>query len=201
MAKLKISPNRMELSRLKKRLTIAKKGHKLLKDKQEQLVRNFFEIIEKNRSLRKDLDLALFNSYQSFNLAKAIMGSEKVESAIMSPTLKTDIIIGEKQIMNLKTPTFQLNMSGDSICYSVLESSVSLDESVMAYTKVFKQLLILAEIEKSITELAKEIISTRRRVNALEYVLIPNLQETIKDIVGKLSEMERSSIVKLMFVK
>jgi V/A-type H+-transporting ATPase subunit D len=201
MAVLKINPNRMELSRLKSRLKIAKKGHKLLKDKQEQLIRNFFNIIDESKTLRKEVDASLIRAYQSFSLAKAIMGEEKIESAIMAPTLITNIVIGERQIMNLKVPTFDIDISGDPLSYSPIESSVELDEATSIFAKVIQKLLALAEIEKSIVELANEIIGTRRRVNALEYILIPNLQETIRAIQSKLSEMERSNIVKLMFVK
>lgn len=198
---LKVNPNRMELMKLKKRLKLAQKGHKLLKDKQEQLIRSFFEIVKENKELRKEVEESLIQAYQSFMVAQALMGEEKVEEAILLPAASPELEFGKRQIMNLKVPTFEVNIKGDPLCYSPVETSVELDNSVKTFSEVVKKLLILAEKEKAITELANEIINTRRRVNALEYILVPNLQETIKYIGDKLSEMERSNISRLMKIK
>ncbi len=198
---LKVNPNRMELMKLKKRLTLAAKGHKLLKDKQEQLIRSFFEIVKENSALRKEVEKNLTNAYQSFLVAKAIMGENKLEESILMPTVSTSIQYGKKQIMNLQVLTFQAVISGDPLCYGPSGTSVELDNSIKVFSKMIEKLLILAEKEKAITELANEIINTRRRVNALEYILIPNLKETIKYIASKLNEMERSNISRLMKIK
>ncbi|HCL57372.1 MAG TPA: V-type ATP synthase subunit D [Spirochaetia bacterium] len=198
---LKVNPNRMELMKLKKSLKLAQKGHKLLKDKQEQLIRNFFEIIKANKELRKTVEEKLIKAYKSFLVAKAVMGEEKIEEAVMMPTLTTDIKYGKQQIMNLKVPTFDVVTSGEILSFGLSGTSVELDNSVKIFSQVIRDLLILAEKEKAIIELANEIINTRRRVNALEYILVPNLKETIKYIGNKLNEMERSNISRLMKIK
>lgn len=198
---LKVNPNRMELMKLKKRLKLSQRGHKLLKDKQEQLIRSFFEIVNEIKELRKEVEASLTKAYQSFLVAKAIMGEEKTEEAILLPAASPSIEYGKKQIMNLQVPTFDVEIKGDPLCYSPIETSVELDDSVKVFAKVLKKLLILAEKEKATTELAYEIINTRRRVNALEYIMIPNLNETIKYIGDKLNEMERSNTSRLMKIK
>ncbi|PKL11854.1 MAG: V-type ATP synthase subunit D [Spirochaetae bacterium HGW-Spirochaetae-6] len=198
---LKVNPNRMELMKLKKRTKLAKKGHKLLKDKQEQLIRSFFEIVRENKQLRKEVETDLIQAYQSFLVAKAIMGEEKTEEAIMLPTVSTDVKYGRRQIMNLKVPTFEVIIGGEPLSYGPAGTSVELDNSVKIFSRVIEKLLILAEKEKAITELANEIINTRRRVNALEYIMIPNLIQTVKYINDKLNEMERSNISRLMKIK
>jgi len=187
---LKVNPNRMELMKLKKRLLLARKGHKLLKDKQEQLIRIFFQIVRENKALRKSVEDALIEAYQSFLVAKSFMGEEKVEEAILMPTVKIKIDYGKTQIVE-----------GDILSYSTIETSTYLDDSVIKFREVLEKMLVLAEKEKAIIELANEIINTRRRVNALEYILIPNLIETIKYIRDKLNEMERSNIARLMKIK
>lgn len=198
---LKVNPNRMELMKLKKRLLLARKGHKLLKDKQEQLIRSFFQIVRENKALRKSVEDALIEAYQSFLVAKSFMGEEKVEEAILMPTVKIKIDYGKTQIMNLQVPTFKPIVEGDILSYSTIETSTYLDDSVIKFREVLEKMLVLAEKEKAIIELANEIINTRRRVNALEYILIPNLIETIKYIRDKLNEMERSNIARLMKIK
>jgi V/A-type H+-transporting ATPase subunit D len=198
---LKVNPNRMELMKLKKRMKLAQKGHKLLKDKQEQLIRTFFEIVKENRELRTNVEKSLIQAYKSFLVAKSIMGEEKTEEAILLPAVTPKVQYGKQQIMNLKVPTFDVEIEGDHFCYSPTETSVELDNSVKTFSEVIRQMLIMAEKEKAIIELANEIINTRRRVNALEYILIPNLKDTIKFITGKLNEMERSNISRLMKIK
>lgn len=200
MAILKVNPNRMELSRLRSKLKIANKGYKLLKDKQEQLIRHFFILIKDYKKMRKEVEESLIKAYQSFLIAKSSMGESNVEQAILKPTLESSVITGKKQIMNLEVPTFEISLKGSPFCYSLIETTVELDESVEIFSHVLKKLLLLAEYEQSIILLAEEIITTRRRVNALEYILVPDLEDTIKDIKNKLSEMERAAIVQLMFI-
>lgn len=191
----------MELMKLKKRVELAGKGHKLLKDKQEQLIRTFFLIVKENKELRKNVESELIQAYQSFLVAKALMGDEKVEESVMIPTVMARVIFGQNQIMNLKVPTFKVSIEGEPLSYGLSGSSVEMDNSVKIFFRAIEQMLFLAEKEKAITELANEIINTRRRVNALEYILIPNLKETIKYIESKLAEMERSNISRLIKIK
>jgi len=198
---LQINPTRMELLRLKKRLLLAKRGHKLLKDKQDELVRNFLEIIEDTKRLRIEADNEVQSVYQSFSLAEGIVGSATIENLFSISGVETEIKFKTKTIMNLKVPKFEVDIRGDPFNYGDAKSSVLVDKCVLRYRKLLSTLLKLAELEKTSILLAEEIEKTRRRVNALEYILIPNIAETIKYISMKLSEMERSNLTRIMKVK
>ncbi len=198
---LDINPTRQELLRLKKRLVLAKKGHKLLKDKQDELVRNFLEIIEDTKLLRIEADRETESVYQSFSLAEGVVGGACIENLFSIPGARTDIKSRTKTIMNLKVPQFEVEISGDPYDYGDAVSSVLVDISVRMYGTFLETLLRLAELEKASILLAEEIEKTRRRVNALEYILIPNYTDTIKYITMKLAEMERSNLTRIMKVK
>jgi V/A-type H+-transporting ATPase subunit D len=198
---LAINPTRQELQRLKKRLVLAQKGHKLLKDKQDELVRNFLEIIEDTKKLRVQADRDIQNVYQSFSLAEGVVGGASIESLFSMPGAHTDVKSGTRQIMNLKVPQFEVVITGNPYDYGDARSSVLVDRSVRMYGDMLQTLLKLAELEKASILLAEEIERTRRRVNALEYILIPNITDTIKYITMKLSEMERSNLTRIMKVK
>lgn len=201
MALLRVNPNRMELMNLKKRYKLAQRGHKLLKDKQDELVRRFLEICNENRELRISVEKEIQKAYSSFLIAKAVMPEEQLEEAIMIPSMDMKLIHDKRAIMNLRVPTFKLEATGDPVCYGYTETSVELDNAIKVFHDVLKKLVRLAEVEKSTIELAEEIIRTRRRVNALEYILMPNIIETIKYIKMKLDEVERSTLSRLMKVK
>ncbi len=198
---LEINPTRQELLRLKKRLVLAQKGHKLLKDKQDELVRNFLEIIEDTKKLRIEADRETESVYQSFSLAEGVVGGPHIENLFSIPGARTDIRSRTKTIMNLKIPQFEVDISGDPYDYGDAQSSVLVDMSVRKYGQFLETLLRLAELEKASILLAEEIEKTRRRVNALEYILIPNYIDTIKYITMKLTEMERSNLTRIMKVK
>jgi len=198
---LDINPTRQELLRLKKRLVLAKKGHKLLKDKQDELVRNFLEIIEDTKKLRIEADRETESVYQSYSLAEGVVGGAHIENLFSIPGARTDIKSRTRTIMNLKVPQFEVEISGDPYDYGEAQSSVLVDASVRKYGKFLETLLKLAELEKTSILLAEEIEKTRRRVNALEYILIPNYIDTIKYITMKLAEMERSNLTRIMKVK
>jgi V/A-type H+-transporting ATPase subunit D len=198
---LDINPTRQELLRLKKRLALAQKGHKLLKDKQDELVRNFLEIIEDTKKLRIEADRETESVYWSYSLAEGVVGGAAIENLFSIPGARTDIRFKTKTIMNLKVPQFEVEISGDPYDYGDAESSVLVDTSVRKYAKFLETLLKLAELEKTSILLAEEIEKTRRRVNALEYILIPNYVDTIKYITMKLAEMERSNLTRIMKVK
>ncbi len=201
MAVIKVNPNRMELMNLKKRLKLAQRGHKLLKGKQDELIQRFIEIVHENRELRISVEKELAKAYSSFLIAKAVMPEEELEEAIMIPSMEMTLTPGKKAIMNLRVPTFELKAEGDPVCYGYTETSVELDNAIKIFAEILKKLIRLAEVEKSVIELAEEIIRTRRRVNALEYILMPNLKETIKYVKMKLDENERSTLARLMKVK
>ena len=204
MAKLKINPTRMALSELKLRLVTAKRGHKLLKDKQDELMRQFINLIKENKKLRVEVEKELSESFKSFLLASATMSPLFLESAVSFPKEKLSVDIKSKNIMSVNVPEMKFvkeEMEGSIFPYGFVQTSAELDDTVIKLQKVLDNLLSLAEIEKSCQLMADEIEKTRRRVNALEYSTIPNLEETVKDIRMKLDENERATITRLMKVK
>ena len=204
MAKLKVNPTRMALSELKLRLVTAKRGHKLLKDKQDELMRQFINLIKENKKLRMEVEKELSESFKSFLLASATMSPLFLESAVSFPKEKLSVDIKSKNIMSVNLPEMKFvkeEMEGSIFPYGFVQTSAELDDTVIKLQKVLDNLLSLAEIEKSCQLMADEIEKTRRRVNALEYSTIPNLEETVKDIRMKLDENERATITRLMKVK
>ena len=204
MAKLKVNPTRMALSELKLRLVTAKRGHKLLKDKQDELMRQFINLIKENKKLRVEVEKELSESFKSFLLASATMSPLFLESAVSFPKEKLSVEIKSKNIMSVNVPEMKFvkeEMEGSIFPYGFVQTSAELDDTVIKLQKVLDNLLSLAEIEKSCQLMADEIEKTRRRVNALEYSTIPNLEETVKDIRMKLDENERATIKRLMKVK
>ena len=204
MAKLKVNPTRMALSELKLRLVTAKRGHKLLKDKQDELMRQFINLIKENKKLRMEVEKELSESFKSFLLASATMSPLFLESAVSFPKEKLSVEIKSKNIMSVNVPEMKFvkeEMEGSIFPYGFVQTSAELDDTVIKLQKVLDNLLSLAELEKSCQLMADEIEKTRRRVNALEYSTIPNLEETVKDIRMKLDENERATITRLMKVK
>ena len=194
----------MALSELKKRLVTAKRGHKLLKDKQDELMRQFINLIKENKKLRVEVEKELSDSFKSFLLASATMSPLFLESAISFPKTKIAVEMNLKNIMSVNVPEMKFvkeEMEGSIFPYGFVQTSAELDDTVIKLQKVLDNLLSLAEIEKSCQLMADEIEKTRRRVNALEYSTIPNLEETVKDIRMKLDENERATITRLMKVK
>ena len=198
---LDINPTRMELLRLKKRHILAMRGHKLLKDKQDELVRNFLEIIEETKKLRVQADNEIQSVFQSYSVAEGVVGGAAIEGLFTIPGAQTEVKSKTKSIMNLKAPEFEVQISGNPYNYGDEKSSVLVDRSVRKFGDLLNTLLKLAELEKTSILLAEEIEKTRRRVNALEYIIIPNIEDTIKYITMKLSEMERSNLTRVKKVK
>ena len=206
MARLNVNPTRMELTKLKKRLTTATRGHKLLKDKQDELMRQFINLVKYNNSLRKDVEEQLEGSLKDFVMARAVMSSEFLEEAIAYPKESISVEVGNKNIMSVNVPVmnFKGQLEGDEgsiFPYGFANTSSDLDDAITKLYGILPKLLVLAEVEKSCQLMADEIEKTRRRVNALEYMTIPQLQETIKYIRMKLDENERSALTRLMKVK
>ena len=207
MARLNVNPTRMELTTLKKRLKTAQRGHKLLKDKQDELMKRFIDMVKKNKEIREAVEKELTVAFKDFLIARAVMSSEMLEEAIMYPTKKIVIEVGTKNIMSVNTPVFKL-VSGEveeekvsSYPYGFANTSSELDSAISSLQGVTERLIELAQVEKSCQLMANEIEKTRRRVNALEYVMIPQLVETVKYITMKLDENERGNRVRLMKVK
>jgi V/A-type H+-transporting ATPase subunit D len=198
---LDINPTRMELLRLRKRIVIARRGHKLLKDKQDELMRQLIDLIREIRDLRRRVERELTEASQRFLLAKAALRPGTIEGSLLVPTADLGLAVERRHIMNIRAPVFAAALTGTIHCYGYLGTSGELDASLLALQNAMKLLVELAQKEKTIQLLADEIEKTRRRVNALEYVLIPDLTDTIKYISMKLSEMERSNLSRLMRVK
>ena len=196
----------MELSRLKIRLKTAVRGHKLLKDKQDELMRQFIDMIKKNKKLREKVEEMLQNSFKDFLLSRGVMSDEMLESAIAYPKEKIGVEVKKKNIMSVNVPqmTFVRENEGNQgmiYPYGYAQTSADLDDAIDGLNSVMDNLLELAEVEKACQLMADEVEKTRRRVNALEYMTIPQLQETIRFIQMKLDENERGSITRLMKVK
>lgn len=201
MAILNVNPTRMALLGLKKKIKSAKRGHKLLKDKQDGLMQKFMEIIREAKRLRQEVEEKLGGAFKNFIRAGSLMSEEAVEGALLYSTAKTELEVQTKNVMSVRIPQFKVKTEGDVITYGYLETSGELDISLQSFQDVFPLLIELAEIEKSAEALADELEKTRRRVNALEYRMIPDLEDTIKFIQMKLGEMERSAITNTMRVK
>lgn len=206
MARLNVNPTRMELTKLKKRLVTATRGHKLLKDKQDELMRQFINLVKYNNELRKAVEGELQGSLKDFVMARALMSSEFLEEAIAYPKENIKVEVGNKNIMSVNVPVmdFKRELEGDAgsiYPYGFASTSAELDDAISKLYGILPKLLELAQVEKSCQLMADEIEKTRRRVNALEYMTIPQLQETIKYIKMKLDENERGALTRLMKVK
>ncbi|MFH1713499.1 MAG: V-type ATP synthase subunit D [Candidatus Jacksonbacteria bacterium] len=198
---LNVNPTRMELLRLKRKLKTAQRGHKLLKEKRDGLMKEFMVIIREAKAARQKIEEILSQAFRAFLFAKADLGKETVEEALMSPTKKISLTASQKNIMSVKIPEFELHEKGDHFCYSFLSTTSDIDYSLKTFSEALKDLVKLAEIEHSARLLSYEIEKTRRRVNALEYVFIPEMRQTSRYIEAKLAERERSEKVVLMKVK
>ncbi|AKC63419.1 MULTISPECIES: V-type ATP synthase subunit D [Clostridium] len=204
--KLNVNPTRMELTKLKKRLTTATRGHKLLKDKQDELMRRFIDMIKKNNELRKDVEKELEGSFKDFLMASAVMSPEFLEEAVAYPKESISVDVKKQNIMSVNVPVFDFKrkLEGDKgsiFPYGFANTSSELDGAIEKLYGILPKLLELAKVEKACQLMADEIEKTRRRVNALEYMTIPQLEETIRFIQMKLDENERSTVTRLMKIK
>lgn len=199
--KLDIPPTRMQLLRLKRRGAIARRGHKLLKDKQDELMRKILELVNKIRETRLTIEDDLRKAFGYFYFASSKQMPKATDEALLATTKIIEIDYATERVLNLKIPKFLKNISGRLISYGFLSTSGDLDLALLKIDQLISQLLELAELEKTLELLATEIEKTRRRVNALEYILIPSIDETIKFINLKLSEIERGDLTRLMRVK
>ncbi len=201
---LHVNPTRMELTRVKRRLVTAKRGHKLLKDKRDEMVRQFIGLVRENARLRREVETELQGALGNFALARAVMDSQSLEEAIIYPARSAAIALGQRNILSVHVPTVttvQTTAQSSDLPYGLAETSADLDDAIATMAALLPKLIQLAEIEKSCDLLADEIEKTRRRVNALEYVMIPQFEETIRYISMKLDENERASLTRLMKVK
>lgn len=195
----------MELTRLKKKLVTAVRGHKLLKDKRDELMRQFLDKVRENKTLREEVETALVSANQNFMLARAGMPDEMLNTALLAPKQELTISAGTQNVMSVEIPDFDFKTrtpdQNDMYSYGFAFTTGDLDDAILSLSEVFPKMLKLAEVEKSCQLMAAEIEKTRRRVNALEHVMIPELQTNIKYITMKLDENERSTQIRLMKVK
>lgn len=204
---LNVKPTRMELSTLKERLKVAQNGYDLLKDKQDELMRQFIELIKENNRLRNEVEDELSGALGNFVLASSSMNDAFMEEIVALPTKHVNLEIARKNIMSVDVPKMSFSYDDDNqksdneVKYGYLNTSSELDDAIEVLNEVMPKLLKLSEIEKTCQLMATEIESTRRRVNALEYRMIPNIKETIKYIQMKLDENERASITRMIKVK
>lgn len=205
MARLNVNPTRMELSNLKRKLATAIRGHKLLKDKRDELMRQFLDKVRENKALREEVETALVSANQNFMLARAGMPDEMLNTALLAPKQELTISAGTQNVMSVEIPDFDFKTrtpdQNDMYSYGFAFTTGDLDDAILSLSEVFPKMLKLAEVEKSCQLMAAEIEKTRRRVNALEHVMIPELQTNIKYITMKLDENERSTQIRLMKVK
>ncbi len=205
MATKTISPTRMELTRLKARLKTARRGHKLLKDKRDELMRQFLEIIRRNKELRTRVEEGLSKANRALAVASAIMSPELLEQSLLYPRQSVELDMTFNNIMSVHVPVYQYTTrntdASEIFPYGFAQTSGELDDALTAMADVFTDMLELAQVEKTMQLLAGETEKTRRRVNALEYVMIPEMQSNIKFISMKLEENDRSTKVRLMKVK
>ena len=202
---LTVNPTRMEMTKLKRRLVTSRRGHKLLKDKRDELMRQFLDLVRKNKELRELVEAMILASHRNFQIAAAVTSPENMRESLMFPKQSVSLEMTYKNVMSVNVPVFSFKMASDDPTniypYGYSFTSGELDASIESLSKALPLMLQLAEMEKGAQLLAQEIEKTRRRVNALEHVMIPQLVMTIKSIRMKLDENERGSLTRLMKVK
>ena len=205
MASTQVNPTRMELTRQKKKLATATRGHKLLKDKRDELMRQFLELVRENKTLREKVEEGLEAVNKNFVLARASSSDQALNTALLAPKQEVYLNADTRNVMSVEIPVFTTSTrsadEGDIYSYGFAFTSGDLDDAVKSLQELLLDMLRLAEVEKSCQLMAAEIEKTRRRVNALEYVMIPDAQEKIRYITMKLDENERSTQIRLMKVK
>ena len=205
MPKSAVTPTRMVLNQLKGRLRTASRGHKLLKDKRDEEMRQFMDIVRRNKQLREKVDKGLSEAFAAMSMASAVMSPEMLEQSLLYARQRMELNVSHKNIMSVNVPVYAFSQRSPDedgqLPYGFAQTSGELDDALRQLYQVFEDMLELAEVEKTMQLLAEDIEKTRRRVNALEYVMIPDLQENIRYITMKLAENESSTKVRLMKVK
>lgn len=205
MAEIRVNPTRMEMKKLQVRYQTARKGHKLLKDKRDELMKQFLDVVREDKILRRRVEDALGAAYRSFTVASAVTSPQMLEEALICPKKECDLSVDYKNVMSVTVPEFRLRMretgGSDGYQYGMAFTSGELDASLAELSDVMEDMIRMAQLEKTAQLLAQEIERTRRRVNALEYILMPQYLAAIKSIRMKLDENERGNTTRLMKVK
>jgi V/A-type H+-transporting ATPase subunit D len=198
---LNVNPTRMELLRLKERYLLAKKGHKLLKEKLEGLMRNFLDVAGKYIKARKAIDSEFIELQKEYYMSISGYSNEEIDALLLGGTCRATLKSVEKSVMNVRYPEFSVEEKGIPYAYPLTLTNIMLDNSFDKMRNILKKVVELSYIEEELYLVAREIAKTRRRVNALEYIMIPDLEETIKYITNKLEEMDRENIARLLKMK
>lgn len=198
---INVNPTRMELLRLKERYVFAKRGHKLLKDKLEGLMHDFLDIANKFIENRKELDEKFMHLQRNFYVSVADISTDELFSLLLGSSFLVDMEVEEESVMNVKFPVFKEKEEGIPYSYPITFTHEEIDIVFKEMKEILKEIITLSSVERELYCIAEEISKTRRRVNALEYIMIPDLKETIKYISGKLEEMERGNIARLLKIK
>ncbi len=205
MAEIQVNPTRMEMKKLQVRYQTARKGHKLLKDKRDELMKQFLDVVREDKILRRRVEDALGAAYRSFTVASAVTSPQMLEEALICPKKECDLSVDYKNVMSVTVPEFRLHVretsGSDGYQYGMAFTSGELDASLAELSDVMEDMIRMAQLEKTAQLLAQEIERTRRRVNALEYILMPQYLAAIKSIRMKLDENERGNTTRLMKVK
>ncbi len=205
MAELRVNPTRMELKKLQSRYATARRGHKLLKDKRDELMKQFLEVVRENKVLRERVEASLASVHASFSVAGATSSPHMLKEALLLPKKEGNLEVSYRNLMSVTVPTFSLQVlsesGADSYNYGMAFTSGELDNAARELNDLLEDLVKLAEMEKTAQMLAEEIEKTRRRVNALEYIMIPRYLDAMKSIRMKLEENERGNTTRLMKVK
>ena len=203
MAEIRVNPTRMEMKKLQTRYITARRGHKLLKDKRDELMRQFLEVVREDKELRERVESRLAAAYGSFSVAAAVSSPEMLREALIMPRKEGNLDVSYKNMMSVTVPVFDYKTSEESgsMNYGMAFTSGELDSSVRELGEIMQDLVRMASLEKTAQLLAEEIEKTRRRVNALEYIMMPSYLERIKRIKMKLEENERGNLTRLMKVK
>ncbi len=199
--RLDVNPNRMELLKLKKRLALARRGHKLLQDKQEQLMRNFLQFVGRARDLRRVVQDKVHEALWKFDLCRAVVSEKFLTPALSYPAGQLKLKAHVSRLLNVRIPRLELETQPNPFTYGLAHTPSDLDASLKILVETLPLMIELVNVEKTIVILSEEIERTRRRVNALEFVFIPNISETVKYIEMKLAELERANISRLMRIK
>ncbi len=198
---IKVNPNRMELLKLRRRTKVARRGHKLLKDKLDELMKHFLARVHMSRKLRREMEEKLARAYQTISIAHAEAPEAVIDESFMKTSMLASIEVKGVSAVNVVIPEFKLTQEGFFDCYSLGTTPAILDEGLRQLNEALSVMVQVAEVERAIELLSEEIEKTRRRVNALEYILIPQLEDTVSLITMKLDEMERSNLTRLMKIK
>lgn len=205
MPELRVNPTRMEMKKIQARYQTARKGHKLLKDKRDELMKQFLDVVREDKELRTRVESALSEVYRGFSVASAVSSPKMLQEALICPKKECELAVDYKNVMSVTVPVFRARIlaegNSDSYNYGMAFTSGELDSSLRALSGIMEDLIRMAELEKTAQLLAEEIERTRRRVNALEHILMPQYLATVKSIKMKLDENERGNTTRLMKVK